>query len=217
MSAGAGCGKRPARRSPAVTSTQPTRLPQPWRTSSAMPYESSSAASEVALAWFGLRILRSMQPSAARGETAECVALRKLAAAPSECWIVANALVRPGHLRATAFLAKRSSARGARDDSSWGDCGAAWRSMTTALRIAAGGCCGRSRLLSLDVCEADQAPGPAAPLTTIALHGSAKAGMKTSAEPGECSRLEARGDSAPPRPFRQRPKRFATRRRRRLS
>jgi hypothetical protein len=77
--------------------------------------------------------------------------------------LVANALVRPGHLRATAFLAKRSSARGARDDSSWGDCAAAWRSMTIALRIAAGGCCGRSRLLSLDVCEADQAPGPAAP------------------------------------------------------
>ncbi len=116
--------------------------------------------------------------------------------------LVANALVRPGHLRATAFLAKRSSARGARDDSSWGDCGAAWRSMTIALRVAAGGCCGRSRLLSLDVCEADQAPGPAAPLTTIALHGSAKAGMKTSAEPGECSRLEARGNSAPPRPLR---------------
>jgi hypothetical protein len=32
---------------------------------------------------------------------------------------VAFALVRPGRLRATAFLAKRSFARGARDDSSW--------------------------------------------------------------------------------------------------
>jgi hypothetical protein len=29
-----------------------------------MPYESSSAASEVTLAWFGLRIIRAMQPSA---------------------------------------------------------------------------------------------------------------------------------------------------------
>jgi hypothetical protein len=28
-----------------------------WRTSSAMPYESGSAASEVSLAWFGLRII----------------------------------------------------------------------------------------------------------------------------------------------------------------
>jgi hypothetical protein len=35
---------------------------------------SSSAASEVTLAWFGLRIIRAMQPSAVRGKTAECVA-----------------------------------------------------------------------------------------------------------------------------------------------
>jgi hypothetical protein len=28
-----------------------------------MPYESSSAASEVTLAWFGLRIIRAMQSS----------------------------------------------------------------------------------------------------------------------------------------------------------
>ena len=40
-----------------------------------MTYESSSAASDVILAPFGLRIIRAMQPSAARGETAESVAL----------------------------------------------------------------------------------------------------------------------------------------------
>jgi hypothetical protein len=37
-----------------------------------MPYE-SIAASDVSLAPFGLRGIRAMQPSAARGETAECV------------------------------------------------------------------------------------------------------------------------------------------------
>ena len=45
-----------------------------WRTSTRMTYESSSAASAVSLAPFGLRIIRAMQPSAARGETTECVA-----------------------------------------------------------------------------------------------------------------------------------------------
>jgi hypothetical protein len=51
--------------------------PQPrgsWRTSSPMPYESSSAASDVSLAAFGLRIIPAKQASAARDKTAECVA-----------------------------------------------------------------------------------------------------------------------------------------------
>ena len=39
-----------------------------------MTYKSSSAASDVSLAPFGLRIIRAMQPSAARGKTAECTA-----------------------------------------------------------------------------------------------------------------------------------------------
>jgi hypothetical protein len=39
-----------------------------------MPYKSSSAVSDVSLAPSALRIIREMQPSAARGETAECVA-----------------------------------------------------------------------------------------------------------------------------------------------
>jgi hypothetical protein len=43
-----------------------------------MPYESSSAASDVSLAAFGLRIIPAMQPSAARGKAAECVARRSL-------------------------------------------------------------------------------------------------------------------------------------------
>jgi hypothetical protein len=74
--------------------------------------------------------------------------------------------------------------------------------MTVALRIAAGGCCRHSRLLSLDVCEAEQALGPAAPLTDGRAPRQRQAGMKTSEEPGECSRLEARRNSAPPRPTR---------------
>ena len=53
-----------------------TRLLQPWRTSSRMTYKSSSATSDVSPAPFGLRIIRAMQPSAARGKTAECVAIR---------------------------------------------------------------------------------------------------------------------------------------------
>ena len=44
----------------------------------------SSAASDVGLAPFGLRIIRAMQPSAARGETAECVALRSSGVWPAD-------------------------------------------------------------------------------------------------------------------------------------
>ena len=44
-----------------------------------MPYQSNSAACDVSLARFGLRIIRAMQPSAARGKTAERVASRKQA------------------------------------------------------------------------------------------------------------------------------------------
>jgi hypothetical protein len=48
-----------------------------------MPYESSSAASDVSLAPFGLRIIRAMQPSAARGKTAECVAKQSREESPA--------------------------------------------------------------------------------------------------------------------------------------
>ncbi len=41
-----------------------------------MPHKSSSAASEISIARFALRIIRAMQSSAARVETAECVAMR---------------------------------------------------------------------------------------------------------------------------------------------
>ena len=37
-------------------------------------YKSSSAASDAGVEPFGLRVIRAMQPSAARGETAECAA-----------------------------------------------------------------------------------------------------------------------------------------------
>jgi hypothetical protein len=40
-----------------------------WQTSSQTPYKRSSAAPDVSLARFGVRIIRAMQPSAARGET----------------------------------------------------------------------------------------------------------------------------------------------------
>jgi hypothetical protein len=74
-----------SRRSACASSGQCSRSPRAarqlsaWRTSSPMPYESSSAASDVSLAAFGLRIIPAMQPSAARGKTAECVALCKRA------------------------------------------------------------------------------------------------------------------------------------------
>jgi hypothetical protein len=61
-----------------------------------MTYESSSAASDVSLAPFGLRIIRAMQPSAARGETAECVALRWSGMAGARDRVVAEALVSCG-------------------------------------------------------------------------------------------------------------------------
>ena len=50
--------------------------------------------------------------------------------------------------------------------------------MTVALRIAAGGC-GHSCFLSLDVCEAEQALGPAAPLNDGRAARQRQAGMKT--------------------------------------
>ena len=59
-----------------------------------MTYESSSAASDVSLAPFGLRIIRAMQPSAARGETAECMALHRVALATTDRSYVAEALAR---------------------------------------------------------------------------------------------------------------------------
>ena len=44
LPAAVGCAERTIRRSPVVKTIQSTRLPQPWRTSSPTPYESSSAA-----------------------------------------------------------------------------------------------------------------------------------------------------------------------------
>jgi len=43
-----------------------------------------SAASDVSLARFGLRIIRAMQPSAALGKTAECVDKRSSASAATD-------------------------------------------------------------------------------------------------------------------------------------
>jgi hypothetical protein len=71
-----------------------------------MTYESSSAASDISLAPFGLRIIRAMQPSAARGETAECVALRSRGRDRLDERNVANSIVSS----ATPWRAKQSSA-----------------------------------------------------------------------------------------------------------
>jgi hypothetical protein len=55
-----------------------------WQTSSPMPYKSNSAASDVSLARFDLRIIRAMQPSAAGDKTAECVANQSSATGPAD-------------------------------------------------------------------------------------------------------------------------------------
>ena len=48
-----------------------------WQTSSATSYKRSSAARDVGLARFDLRIIREKQPCVARVDTPECVAKRK--------------------------------------------------------------------------------------------------------------------------------------------
>ncbi len=58
-----------------VSLIEPGRSPS-GETSSPMPYKSSSAASDINLARFGSRIIRAMQTSAARVETADYVATR---------------------------------------------------------------------------------------------------------------------------------------------
>jgi hypothetical protein len=72
-----------------------------------MPYESSSAASDVSLARFYVRIVRAMLPSAARGKTAECVAVQSPAVGGRGDRDVAIAVAGPG----AAGESKRSSAR----------------------------------------------------------------------------------------------------------
>jgi hypothetical protein len=59
-----------------------------------MPCETSSAASDVSLTPFGSRIIRAMQPSAARGKTAERVAIRSSAASSRHDQGVADAIAR---------------------------------------------------------------------------------------------------------------------------
>jgi hypothetical protein len=51
----------------AAATTRPTRLLQPWQTSSLMPSKSNSAGSDGDLAWFDLRIIGAMQSSARPG------------------------------------------------------------------------------------------------------------------------------------------------------
>ena len=69
-----------------------------------MTYESSSAASDVILAPFGLRIIRAT-PSAARGETAESVAKRSSASAPAGYSCVAKAIARAVRRRKVEAIA----------------------------------------------------------------------------------------------------------------
>lgn len=87
-----------------------------------MAYESSSAASEVVLGWFGLRIIRAVQPSAAGGNTGECLAEQSRVGADRRERNVAIAIARRtgGETRSdsrdvrcgvTGHVAKRSSRR----------------------------------------------------------------------------------------------------------
>ena len=66
-----------------MTTAQPGRTSSPprparrllaWQTSSATPYKRSSAARDVRLARFDLRIIREKQPCVERVDTPECVA-----------------------------------------------------------------------------------------------------------------------------------------------
>jgi hypothetical protein len=59
-----------------------------------MRYRGNSAASELGLARFGLRIVPAMQPSPARGETAECVAKDSSAGHWAGASLVAEAVAR---------------------------------------------------------------------------------------------------------------------------
>jgi hypothetical protein len=59
-----------------LVAVRPSRQLQSRQTSSPMPYKGIRAASDAGLAPLGLRIIRAMQPSAARGETAGWVARR---------------------------------------------------------------------------------------------------------------------------------------------
>jgi len=64
LSAAAGCGEHTVRWSPTVTTTQSTRLSEPWRTRSLTPEQSSSATSAVASS-------RKCSRPAGRAETPE--------------------------------------------------------------------------------------------------------------------------------------------------
>jgi hypothetical protein len=56
------------------------------------------------LALFGLRIIRAMQPSAARGKTAECVALRSSGAWPADvCFHDCDNATRPALTAALVY------------------------------------------------------------------------------------------------------------------
>ena len=69
-----------------------------------MPYQSSSAASDVRLARFGLRIIRAMQPSAARCKTAECVASRSSRVWPADgCFHDCDNATRPALTAALVY------------------------------------------------------------------------------------------------------------------
>jgi hypothetical protein len=71
----------------------------PWQTSSQMFDRSKSAASDVKPGAVGLRIVRGMQPSAARGKTAECVAQESPNDRPSDASFSLGAAAPPWRLK----------------------------------------------------------------------------------------------------------------------
>lgn len=84
----------------------------PARSSSPMPYRSSSAPGDVGLARIGLQIIGAMQPSAARAETVECVALRSSGAWQADvCFHDCDKATRPA-LTAVTGLSPATSLAG---------------------------------------------------------------------------------------------------------
>jgi hypothetical protein len=74
-----------------------------------MRYRSNSAASELSPARFGLRIVRAMQPSAACGETAECVAKVSPGPRSAEHSFVANSIVSSGDVGPGKAIVRRGA------------------------------------------------------------------------------------------------------------
>ena len=120
-------GLRPLAWSPGRNSSRPARsservpFPRPlsWRTQQP---DALRKQQRGVLAPFGLRIIRAMQPSAARGKTAECVAKQSRRAGAADEPYVAQALVSSGAgPEAKATAGEMRAFRAFRDRRRWRD------------------------------------------------------------------------------------------------